>query len=80
MRFTPKDIEVVRNGLSFLTFLERQILIYRFWEERTIEDIAEILEMYWDEVDSYIEDSLKSLRKYCLEHPSFSLGVFMEAA
>jgi len=81
MRFTQKDIEVVRAGLSFLSFCQRETLIYRFWENQSIEEISEHLEMDWDEVDSIIDEALLNLRTFCLEHPDFSLAKsFVEAA
>ena len=80
MRFTAKDIEVVRNGLNFLSFLERQIIIYRFWENQTIEEIATVLELSWSEIDEVINEAIEKLRAFCLEHPNFSIGIQLEAA
>lgn len=80
MRFTAKDIEVVRNGLNFLSFLERQIIIYRFWENQTIEEISQAMEMSWEEIDKAISKAIGKLRAFCLAHPSFSIGIQLEAA
>jgi DNA-directed RNA polymerase specialized sigma24 family protein len=80
MRFTAKDIEVVRNGLNFLSFLERQIIIYRFWENQTIEEIATALELSWSEIDELINEAIEKLRTFCLEQPNFSIGIQLEAA
>ena len=80
MRFTPKDIEVVKEGMNILSFFERHILINRFWENKTIEEIAEEMELQWDEIDQAITEALSKLRVYCLEHPQFKLGLVLEAA
>lgn len=80
MRFTSNDIEIVRAGLSYLTTCERQILIYRFWEDKTIEEIAGLLEMKWEEVNRSIEKALKTLKQYCIYQSDFSTNEFREAA
>ncbi len=80
MRFTPKDIEVVKIGLNFLTFFERHILFHRFWENKTIEEIAEEMKLEWHEIDHVITEALNKLRVFCLEHPEFKLGFSLEAA
>lgn len=80
MRFTSNDVEIVRAGMSHLTTCERQILIYRFWEEITIEEIAELLEMEWDEVNNSIESALLNLKHFCIGQSDFSLNDFREAA
>lgn len=80
MKFTSSDIEIVRAGLSYLTSCERQILIYRFWEDRSIEEIANLLEMKWEEVNRSIERALKNLKQYCICQSDFSINDFREAA
>jgi DNA-directed RNA polymerase specialized sigma subunit len=80
MRFTSNDVEIVRAGLSYLTTCERQILIYRFWEEKTIEEIAGLLEMKWEEVNRSIETALKILKHYCIGQSDFSFHDFRMAA
>lgn len=80
MRFTSNDIEIVRAGLSYLTTCERQILIYRFWEDMTIEEIAVLLEMKWEEVNKSIERALKNLKQYCICQSDFSFSDLREAA
>lgn len=80
MRFTSNDVEIVRTGLSYLTTCERQILIYRFWEDKTIDEIATILEMKWEEVNRSIESALENLKHFCFGQSDFSLNDFREAA
>jgi DNA-directed RNA polymerase sigma subunit (sigma70/sigma32) len=80
MRFTAKDIEVVKTGLNILTYFERHIVIHRFWENKTIEEIAVEMELDWDEVDQAITEALNKLRTFCLEHPQFKAASYAEAA
>ena len=80
MRFTPQDMEIVRAGLNFLSFVESQVLIYRFWENQTIEEISDQIEMTWDETDYLITEALEKLRAYCLAHSELKIGTIMDAA
>jgi len=80
MRFTSRDKEIVRVGLNFLTSSERQILIFRFWENMTIAEIAEVLGMKWEEVNKTLEVALESLKTFCLTQMDFSVHLFKEAA
>ena len=80
MNYTKEDILVVREGLSFLAYLERQVIIYRFWENMTIEEISQVLGMKWSEIDMAINRALENLRRYCLRHPEFSLNFISRMA
>ena len=80
MKFTSNDVEILRAGLSYLTTCERQILIYRFWEDKTIEEIAMLLEIKWEEVNRNIESALVNLKHFCIGQSDFSLNDFREAA
>lgn len=73
LHFTSIDHEILRLGLAQLSFTERQILTYRFWDDSTIEEISEILEMSWTEVDQTIDSSIIKLKQLCLNHEEFSL-------
>lgn len=73
MKFTNDDISILRTGLQLLNLNDRQILIYRFWENMTIEEIAEALDMKWLEVDQAIKRAQEDLKRFCLRHPGFSL-------
>lgn len=72
MKFSGRDKEILRVGLSVLPFWERHILVLRFWENYSIKEIAKALEMEWDEVDKSIEESQQKLKKFCLSFPEFS--------
>ncbi len=80
MTFTKQDKVILRKGLMTLYFWERQILIYRFWENMTIEEIANFYGTTWSDIDSNIERLLKKLRDFCVNDPEFSLFDFVEEA
>lgn len=80
MRFTSQDMEIVRTGLDILSFDERQILICRYWENQTIEEISNLLGLGWSDIDQLMSEALEKLRTYCLQHSQFSIGTIMEAA
>lgn len=71
--FTEKDQSILREGITQLSFIDRQIIINRFWENFSIEEIAETFLMSWDEVDQSIEESMEKLKAYCLSQREFSL-------
>lgn len=71
--FTEKDQAILREGITRLSFIDRQIIINRFWENQTIEEIADTFQMSWDEVDQSIEKSQRILKAYCLTQKEFSL-------
>lgn len=81
LTFTSADKMILRKGLLSLSLWERQILIYRFWENFTIEEIANFYGTSWSEMNLTIERLQKELRSFCLDHPEFSLtDVFKVAA
>ena len=45
---------------------KRQAIQLRFWEQNTIEDIAKILKISWDEADKLIEATICELRQKLL--------------
>ncbi len=73
MNFSTQDTYILREGISRLQFWERQILIYRYWENLTIEEIANLMNMKCSEVDMSLEKSYSILRKFCLNESSFGL-------
>lgn len=73
MNFTTDDIDILRTGLELLNFNSRQILIYRFWENMSIEEISQAMSMTWIEVDESIKNAQEALKRFCLRHPGFSL-------
>ena len=71
--YTQKDQAILREGITQLSFIDRQIIINRFWENYSIEEIADTFLMSWDEVDQSIEESMENLKAYCLSQKEFSL-------
>ena len=55
-------------------------MIYRFWENLSIEEISRLMGMKWSEVDQSIEKSYVLLREYCLNDSDFSLSDQSEEA
>lgn len=80
MQFLKKDILILRESMDCLKFYERQILILRYWENFTIEEIAISLEMEWGEVNRSIEDSHQKIKTFCLSFPDFSVNTQIEIA
>lgn len=74
MKFTAVDIKILRSALSKLPLCERHMIILRFWENYSIEEIAEEFGMDWNSVDSIIERTLKHLKRICLNDPKFSFN------
>lgn len=72
MKFTQEDIEILRAGLNILTLTDRQILVFRFWENMSIEEIGQSLNMKWIDVDKAIKSAQEELKIFCLRHPGFS--------
>jgi len=72
MKFNTNDIAVIRKALGELPFVEWHILYLRFWENYSIHEIANSLEMKWEEVNTIIEKLFVELKDYCLKDPSFS--------
>lgn len=80
MKFSSIDRSILKEAMGALQFWERQVLIYRYWENLSIDEIAMIMDMKWSEVDMSIENTFKILRKYCLNEPAFSLSSTCEEA
>ena len=70
--FSAKDHAIVRNAIAQLEGHEHTIILMRFWENNTIDEIAEILDLTWQEVERYLSQALTKLKAFCLNHPGFS--------
>lgn len=73
-KFTETDQAILREAITHLSFIDRQIIINRFWENFSIQEIADTFEMTWSEVDQSIEESLIKLKDLCLLDEAFSLN------
>ena len=80
MKFNTTDKNILIRGLDRLSMWEKQVLIYRFWENLSIEEISRLMGLKWSEVDQSIERSYVSLREYCLNDSEFSLSEQTEEA
>ncbi len=70
--FSNVDYSILRKNLSQLQGHERSVVMLRFWESNTISEIAEILELTWQDVESYLTRALAKLKNLCLENQEFS--------
>ena len=77
-KFSSIDQHLLRKGVLTLPFHEQQILIYRFWENLSIEEISRFLNLSWGEVDRSLEKSFRFLREFCLKQNEFSLSIFVQ--
>lgn len=77
MNFTQNDIAVIREALRELPIIEWHIIYLRFWENYSIQEIAESLEMRWEEVNQTIDKLLIDLKAHCLNEPTFSRSEIM---
>lgn len=73
-QFTINDQAILRAGISELPTLQRRLLIYRFWGNCTIEEIAQRFQMSWVEVDKLMDKAIESLGDFCLRSEDFSLS------
>lgn len=69
--FSKEEQKVVREAVLRLPIDEKLIVLLRFWENNSIQDIAETLEMPWDEVERSLKKSLKKLKELCTADPNF---------
>ena len=77
-KFSTHDQHLLRKAILELPFHEQQILICRFWENLTIEEISKFLNLSWDEVDKSLTRSFRFLREFCMKQSEFSLSMFVE--
>lgn len=73
--FTLKDHTIVREAVAKLKGLEHEIVVRRFWENNTISEIAEILDLSWSEVEKALAIALEKLKVYCVKNQDFSRSV-----
>ncbi len=59
---TDANISLLRILLPTLSRQARIAIQLRFWENLTIQEIAGLLEVSWDQADRLIEDSIQQLR------------------
>lgn len=70
--FSSKDQGVVRRAVANLQGNEHAVVVLRFWESNTISEIAGILDLTWQEVESYLTQALTKLKVFCLKDREFS--------
>lgn len=78
--FTEKDHAIVRAALANLKGPEHQIVLMRFWEQNTLSEIAEILDLSVQEVEKHLASAFQTLKRVCLKNPEFSRAIRLLAA
>ncbi len=72
----PLDIKVpadhyqhlVEVGLARLSDLERRAIFLRFWQPYSIAQVADQLNLTWDEADRLIDRGVAKVRSVFIEH------------
>lgn len=59
---TPEHREILRLALGYLPYIDRVAITLRYWENCTIEEIAEFLGSTWDETDKRLIRATRLLR------------------
>jgi RNA polymerase sigma factor (sigma-70 family) len=67
-RFSKPMIDRLHSCLKELEVTQQIAIQLRFWEELTIEQIANELGLSWDEVNRLIDITLDQLRTKIVEH------------
>ena len=70
--FTGVDHRIVIQALAKLQGHEYKAVKLRFWENNTVSEIAQILNLSWDEAERTLVHALKKLKSMCVANPDFS--------
>lgn len=79
MNISKHDETIVRALVRKLPEEQKDFLIMRFWECRTLADIAAILRVSVEEVENGLKEGMKKIEKLCLEQPNFSFSTFYKS-
>ncbi|MGE0633880.1 MAG: sigma factor-like helix-turn-helix DNA-binding protein [Pseudobdellovibrionaceae bacterium] len=77
-QFTPADHIIVRTAVKRLPGLLLQIMALRFWQNRSIVEVAEEIGISVKNVEDGITQALRILREECLRCPAFSRSLYNE--
>lgn len=70
--FTDEDHHIIRQAVAELSGHEQSVVMLRFWKNRSMIEIAGILDLSCSEVERYFKKALSKLKRFCLENPGFS--------
>lgn len=59
----------LKKALEILSDEQRIAIHYRFWENMSLLEISNLLNISWDAADKLISQTLASLKNNLLEHP-----------
>ncbi len=70
--FTKGDHDFIRKAVIGLPKNEGSVVLLRFWNENSIEEIAGILNLNLKQVELLLHKAILRLKTQCLHHPEFS--------
>ena len=76
--FSDTDHMIVRNAVRRLPGLLSEIMNLRFWQNKTVAEIAEEIGVSMKTVDTAILNACRILREECLRDPIFSRSLHSE--
>ena len=71
--FTEEEHQYLREHLGKLPAVEFEIVVKRYWERLTLQEIAEDFDLSWNTVDRLFRSALAKLSEYCFADSRFSL-------
>ena len=71
--FKTHDQIIATSMVRKLTDTQRQIIVMRYWQNKTIDDIAQKLGLSWAKTNMIINLALDNLKKLCTDQPTFGL-------
>lgn len=76
--FSATDHMIVRSAVRGLPGLLSQVMIMRFWENRSLTEIADDMGVTVKTIEQAILKSYRILRDECLRNPTFSRSLHDE--
>ena len=71
--FTMKDHVIVKQAVqTCLTDNEQAVINFYFWEDYSLDEVAEQMDMAKAEINLILEKSYKKIRVFCMGEPEFS--------
>lgn len=59
---------VIEKALCALNDLERRVVFLRFWEPYTIAQVADQIEVSWEEADHLIDGAVRKIQREIKKH------------
>lgn len=80
--FDNLDYLAVRRAMDLLPLVEKLVIEMRFFHGFSIQEIARLLRIGWDEADALIDSTLLLLKRHCYDVSDFGENSpqFLQAA